>query len=197
LRGRGPFFSGLVACAQSLVSNEGILATFERKNELPEFAAAKGQERDGGSMAFLRNTWYVAAWENEVSRAPMARTILGRAVLLYRKEDGAAVALADRCPHRSAPLHKGKLVADNIQCPYHGLQFDSSGACAYNPSSGALPKAAAVHRYPVAERHPRPIGAGRGSHTRSQNPRIPDRRRSSTSRMKASAANHPQHVALV
>jgi phenylpropionate dioxygenase-like ring-hydroxylating dioxygenase large terminal subunit len=104
-------------------------------------------------MAFLRNAWYAAAWANEVSRTPMARTILARPVVLYRKEDGTAVALADRCPHRSAPLHKGKLIGDNIQCPYHGLQFDASGGCVYNPSSSALPKAATLHRYPIVERH--------------------------------------------
>lgn len=100
---------------------------------------------------FLTNAWYVAAWAHEVSRVPMARMILGRTVLLYRKEDGAVVALSDRCPHRSAPLHKGKVIGDNIECPYHGLQFDPSGACAYNPCSNALPRAARVRRYPVVE----------------------------------------------
>ena len=43
-------------------------------------------------MSFLRNSWYVAAWDRELSRSPLARTFLNEAVVLYRKEDGAAVA---------------------------------------------------------------------------------------------------------
>jgi phenylpropionate dioxygenase-like ring-hydroxylating dioxygenase large terminal subunit len=42
---------------------------------------------------FLRNSWYVAAWDREVTRTPLARTLLDEPVVLYRKEDGTAVAL--------------------------------------------------------------------------------------------------------
>ena len=65
---------------------------------------------------FIRNCWYVAATPDEIGRQPMARIILGEPILFYRKEDGTAVALDDRCKHRKAPLHKGKLVGDVIQC---------------------------------------------------------------------------------
>jgi len=46
---------------------------------------------------FLRNSWYVAAWDREVGRAPLGRVLLDEPVVLYRKEDGEAVALEDRC----------------------------------------------------------------------------------------------------
>ena len=124
-------------------------------------------------MAFLTNAWYAAAWAHEVSREPMARMILGRMVLLYRKQDGTVVALSDRCPHRSAPLHKGKVVGDNIECPYHGLQFGPSGACAYNPCSNVLPKAASVRRYPIVERH-RAVWIWTGDVTQADPERIVD-----------------------
>ncbi len=65
-------------------------------------------------MPFLRNAWYVAAWSNEVTRAPFHRTILNEPVLMYRREAGDAVAIADRCAHRFAPLHQGKLIGDAI-----------------------------------------------------------------------------------
>ncbi len=55
-------------------------------------------------MPFMRNAWYCAAWDHEVTRAPRARRIPDTPVLLFRKQDGEAVAIGDRCPHRFAPL---------------------------------------------------------------------------------------------
>ena len=44
--------------------------------------------------------------------------------------DGKVAALEDRCAHRFAPLSMGKIVGgDRVQCPYHGLEYDTSGAC--------------------------------------------------------------------
>lgn len=104
-------------------------------------------------MAFLRNAWYVAAWAQEVGRELMPRKILNEPVLMYRLESGRAVAIGGVCPHRFAPLHLGRLVGDLVQCGYHGLQFDCTGACVVNPFDGSVPKAAKVRRYPLEERH--------------------------------------------
>ena len=52
---------------------------------------------------YLRNAWYVAAWESEIGETPFARTILNEAVVLFRTPDGI-VALEDRCCHRALPL---------------------------------------------------------------------------------------------
>jgi phenylpropionate dioxygenase-like ring-hydroxylating dioxygenase large terminal subunit len=75
-------------------------------------------------MPFMRNAWYCAAWDHEVTRAPRARRIPDTPVLLFRKQDGEAVAIGDRCPHRFAPLSAGVVRGDQIQCPYHGLVDD-------------------------------------------------------------------------
>jgi vanillate O-demethylase monooxygenase subunit len=104
-------------------------------------------------MRFLINSWYVALFSKEVSRAPRRQIVLGNPVVMYRKEDGSLVALADRCPHRFAPLSRGQLVGDDIQCPYHGLRFDSKGHCVFNPHGTQVPpKAAQIAAYPVVER---------------------------------------------
>ena len=42
---------------------------------------------------FVRNAWYVAAWDHEVTRTLKRRVILDEPVLLFRKDDGTAVAL--------------------------------------------------------------------------------------------------------
>ena len=105
-------------------------------------------------MSYLRNAWYAAAWGNEVSRNLMSRTLLGDSVLMYRTETGEAVAIGNRCPHRFAPLDRGRLVGDDVQCGYHGLHFDRGGACIFNPhGDGKLPSNARVPSYPLVEKY--------------------------------------------
>ena len=45
---------------------------------------------------FLRNYWYVAASDREITRRPLGRIILGEPIVFYRLEDGTPVALEDR-----------------------------------------------------------------------------------------------------
>src|SRR5262245_13234987 len=87
------------------------------------------------SGSSLRNAWYGAAWGDDLAEGQLiGRTILQEPVVLYRKSDGHVAALEDRCPHRFAPLHMGKVVGgDRVQCPYHGLEFNSAGAYVLNP----------------------------------------------------------------
>ncbi len=105
-------------------------------------------------MEFIRDIWYAAAWADDVGRTPLGRTFLNEDVVLFRREDGTPVALYDVCPHRFVPLSKGTLVGDNIECGYHGLQFDCAGACVVNPhQAGIVPRAAKVKTYPLSEQH--------------------------------------------
>jgi vanillate O-demethylase monooxygenase subunit len=105
------------------------------------------------SGAFLRNAWYVAAQADEVGRTPLGRILLGEPVVLFRKEDGSAVALEDRCCHRRAPLHKGKILGDLLQCGYHGFTFDATGACVRIPGQDRVPPSVGVKAYPLVEQH--------------------------------------------
>jgi vanillate O-demethylase monooxygenase subunit len=49
----------------------------------------------------------------------------------------------------------GKIVGgDRIQCPYHGLEFDGTGACVHNPHGAKnIPSRAHLKSYPVVEKH--------------------------------------------
>ena len=59
-------------------------------------------------MPFLRNAWYCAGFGADLKpEALNPITILGEAVVLFRRADGSPAALADRCPHRFAPLSRG------------------------------------------------------------------------------------------
>ena len=101
---------------------------------------------------FLRNCWYVAGWSHHFPEdAPIARTILGEPIVLYRKPDGGVVALEDRCCHRLAPLSKGRREGDDLRCMYHGLKFAPSGQCVEIPGQSIVPPHARVRAYPVVE----------------------------------------------
>lgn len=106
-------------------------------------------------MNFLKNAWYVAAWDDEVKPGELfARTLLNESVLFFRDEAGKVQAIHNRCPHRFAPLSMGKLCGSHVQCAYHGLEFDGSGACTRNPhGEGAIPRAARVRAFQVVEKY--------------------------------------------
>jgi vanillate O-demethylase monooxygenase subunit len=106
-----------------------------------------------GDTPILRNRWYVAAWDSEVGRQPLGRTLCGEPVVLYRKLDGAVVALRDACPHRLLPLSAGMVEGDNIRCRYHGMMFDAAGSCVEAPGQDRTPQNFGVSQvYPVVER---------------------------------------------
>ncbi|MFV2119321.1 Rieske 2Fe-2S domain-containing protein [Streptomyces sp. Act-28] len=103
---------------------------------------------------YPRNAWYAAAWDHEVTgRQPLARTIAGVPLALWRNTEGRAAALADACWHRLAPLSMGRVLGDELQCPYHGLRYNASGRCTGMPAQETINPSAAVPSYPVVERH--------------------------------------------
>jgi phenylpropionate dioxygenase-like ring-hydroxylating dioxygenase large terminal subunit len=74
------------------------------------------------------SSWYAVALSRAVSRTPHRVLIAGQAFVIFRS-GGALRCLTDRCPHRFAPLSLGRVVADTIECPYHGWRFDGTGRC--------------------------------------------------------------------
>lgn len=99
---------------------------------------------------FLSDCWYVAGWLHELAENQlMARQILGNPLVFYRTTSGEVVAMADRCPHRHAPLSLGRVEGDNIRCMYHGLIFNPSGHCLAVPGSDVIPVNSGVKTYPT------------------------------------------------
>jgi phenylpropionate dioxygenase-like ring-hydroxylating dioxygenase large terminal subunit len=106
-------------------------------------------------MSYVRNAWYVAAWEQDLEPAkPAAITILGERIVLYRTaETKRLVALEDRCVHRLAPLSLGRCEGERLRCMYHGLLFDPDGKVVEIPGQELVPTQARVRAYPVVEKH--------------------------------------------
>jgi phenylpropionate dioxygenase-like ring-hydroxylating dioxygenase large terminal subunit len=102
---------------------------------------------------YVKNTWYMAGWSEELASQLLSRRLFDQQIVLFRKGDSSIAALADRCPHRFAPLSLGEKIGDAVQCPYHGLTFDGAGTCIRNPFAEKIPAAAQVQSWAVVERH--------------------------------------------
>ena len=61
---------------------------------------------------FLRSCWYVAGWSHHFPEGrPVARTMLGEPIVLYRRDDGGIAALEDLLPSPRAVVeraHRGR-----------------------------------------------------------------------------------------
>lgn len=74
------------------------------------------------------------------------------ALVLFRTPAGIS-CLRDLCPHRFAPLSEGRLIGDEIECPYHGWRFNGAGHCTKIPLHQGPLSRRKVMAYDVRESH--------------------------------------------
>jgi phenylpropionate dioxygenase-like ring-hydroxylating dioxygenase large terminal subunit len=99
------------------------------------------------SVVHLAGHWFIAATSRELGRRPLATSLFGQPIVLFRDDRGTAGALVDRCPHRNVPLSLGEVAADGtLACAYHGWRFDARGACTHIPSLATPGETKAVAR---------------------------------------------------
>ncbi len=79
--------------------------------------------------------------------------MLGRELVGYRTSAGRVVAMEARCSHLAANLGLGRVVGDNLRCPFHHWQYAPDGRCRHIPGLAEIPATARQAVYPVAERH--------------------------------------------
>jgi nitrite reductase/ring-hydroxylating ferredoxin subunit len=92
----------------------------------------------------VQTQWTRVATRSEFGETrKLVRTIQGHDILLVRMGD-EIVAVENRCTHLGQPLERGRVMAGQITCPFHGACFDlRSGAAISGPAVAAL------RRYPV------------------------------------------------
>jgi phenylpropionate dioxygenase-like ring-hydroxylating dioxygenase large terminal subunit len=100
------------------------------------------------------NHWYVVAQANEVGSKPLGVMLWQQPIALYRDGRGQVQAIEDRCPHRQVKLSEGQVIGGNLECAYHGWQFDAQGNCAHIPyfEAGQKLPPCRLRTYPVQEK---------------------------------------------
>ena len=107
-------------------------------------------------MQIFDNEWYVVCSSDEIRRGKKREIkFFDQNIVIWRHRDGHVSALDSKCPHMGASLAVGRVVDNNVECPYHGFQYDENGQCVKTPlrKAGAMiPKTLCVRRYSVTER---------------------------------------------
>lgn len=101
----------------------------------------------------VEDTWFIAAYSDEITDQPVGRTICNQPIVLFRQTSGAVSALLDICPHRLVSLSLGSVEGDNIRCRYHGIEFDGQGKCVRLPGAQGGGGLKVERVFPVTERY--------------------------------------------
>jgi phenylpropionate dioxygenase-like ring-hydroxylating dioxygenase large terminal subunit len=100
--------------------------------------------------------WYVVMDSTQVKGRPVGVVRMGEKLVFWRDSSGKVSCLRDKCVHRGVQLSKGKVIKDHIRCPFHGLEYDSSGKVTVVPANGRntpVPDRFQVLSYPTYEAH--------------------------------------------
>jgi phenylpropionate dioxygenase-like ring-hydroxylating dioxygenase large terminal subunit len=87
-----------------------------------------------------QQAWYPVAYLRDLDpQVPQRFVLLGQPLVIwFERGEGIWRVFADVCPHRLVPLSEGRLSSDGqLECPYHGWQFDGAGHCTLIPQAAA------------------------------------------------------------
>ena len=89
-----------------------------------------------------KTLWHPVGKAVDLAGYPKAVVLLEEDVVIWQTPDGRFQAWADRCPHRGTKLSLGRVQNGQLECAYHGWQFDQAGQCKLMPALPAFTPAA-------------------------------------------------------
>ena len=85
----------------------------------------------------IKNQWYAITSAADIKPGKLvAVRRFGENLVLFRNQAGKLGCVTDLCAHRGASLGKGCVSDGNIKCPFHGIEYNTTGKCVYIPSEG-------------------------------------------------------------
>src|SRR5690606_17616163 len=104
---------------------------------------------------YVKNCWYPVGFSAEFETKELkGLKIANKPVVVWRTEEGEVVAFDDRCCHKRFPISQSKMLdSGNVECAYHGLQYDKTGKCVEIPSQPGrpIPERARLQPIPIVE----------------------------------------------
>ncbi|MFK8910850.1 DUF5914 domain-containing protein [Streptomyces sp. YS-3] len=90
-------------------------------------AVKRAQTRPSGN-------WYVVGASHGLDGGrPLARTVAGHEVVVWRDAEGRAVGGPGICPHLGAPLKDSPVRCGRLVCHWHGLALEGAPFAGWNP----------------------------------------------------------------
>lgn len=111
----------------------------------------------------LRRDWHVVANSEDLAdNGVLGATLLGRSLVIWRTNGKLSVA-RNLCKHRGGSFFDlmgedrfiAKIIDGNLECPYHGWQYDTGGQCVLFPydQEQTPPKTAQLEGHYAVEEH--------------------------------------------
>ena len=97
-----------------------------------ELLTRTGPGTPGGNM--MRCYWQPAALARELTAdVPLAVTILGEELVMFRDDAGKPQLVGRACPHRAVDLSYARVENGGLRCIYHGWLMNGKGRCIEQP----------------------------------------------------------------
>ncbi len=100
--------------------------------------------------------WFSVARSHELLVGEVkAVKAFDRELVLYRTRSGRVAVQDAYCPHLGAHLgHEGRVIGENIRCPFHGWQFGAEdGQCKHIPYCDEIPTRAQIRTWHSEEKN--------------------------------------------
>jgi phenylpropionate dioxygenase-like ring-hydroxylating dioxygenase large terminal subunit len=103
----------------------------------------------------IPNGWFAVAFSRDLVPGEVKRIHdFDEELVLFRTRSGQPRVLDAYCAHLGAHLAEGgRVVGENLACPFHAWQYDGTGRCVEIPYCKKIPALARVRAWEVAERN--------------------------------------------
>jgi phenylpropionate dioxygenase-like ring-hydroxylating dioxygenase large terminal subunit len=136
--------TALLLCLLSLTTNNGfilrgIFRTYKNHNinknininsdsfiETRQPAAVALQTVEEAENKYNLN-WYVIGEAKRMKNNVLNRITVWNRDYVFWKNNDNYYAMDDDCSHKGASLSRGRLINNNVMCPYHGYEFNTNG----------------------------------------------------------------------
>jgi nitrite reductase/ring-hydroxylating ferredoxin subunit len=109
--------------------------------------------REGEGQLYSQS-WFPICTSLELPTGTLVgREFLGGKVVAYRGEDGVARVTTAYCMHLGADLSLGRVVGNNVQCPFHHWEYAPGGACVKTGIGDPAPRGARLFSFPTCEKY--------------------------------------------
>ena len=113
-------------------------------------------DRGDPAGEYLRRFWQPVCLSSELGEFPVAITVMGERLVVFRDLSGNVGLVHRDCSHRGTSLEFGLIVENGIRCAYHGWHYAPDGSILEAPGElypGTIAKRMCHPAYPVHEVH--------------------------------------------